>query len=181
MAGYKILCQVAGPKTDLTVRSLTVKSWGACAAGKTLFTLSAKVKNIGPADFNSSVRIVATDADSPGWFNIGVVSGPIAADGGEATVDIPVAYPSQPNQTDLLNHLMSVATHVFNAKVDDLEVLDEVSETNNVSPPLDVAIKAYCTTVKMPPAHPYKKTVPIRKPDSPPVEKPLAPLQPQAR
>jgi hypothetical protein len=65
-----ILCRVAGPKTDLTVPSLSFNSWGACAAGGTLFTLKARIRNIGPATYplaDQNARVIARDSDNSSW------------------------------------------------------------------------------------------------------------------
>jgi hypothetical protein len=183
LAAATLQCQAAVPKTDLTVPSLAIKSWGKCAAGSTLFTLKATIRNIGSAAYplaGQQARIVVRDTDNPGWLEFAPLPAAIPASGGEVTVEIPVRYPSD---AGLANHLATVATHQFTAEVDDLTDVDEALETNNVSPPVSAGVKVFCSGAlkrRPPPAMIPKKTqIPPPGPD--PHERPSLPADTIAR
>lgn len=168
-----ITCQLAGPKTDLTIPSLTFRAWGTCISGETLFTLNARIRNIGPAAYplaNQHARLIARDSDNASWFGIAEIPGMIPANGGEVTVEIPVRYPGG---AALVDHLSAAASHQFRAEVDDLMDVDEALETNNLSSPVSVAVKAYCTAPlkRRPPPLLVPRKIPIPKPDPGPLEK----------
>jgi hypothetical protein len=154
VVGVDIHCTLPGTqKTDLTITGFAFKSKGECAAGKTAFTLTATVKNAGTVVYpyqGQTARIIARDTSATYWFGTGSL--PAIPAGGTVVVDIPVGYPTKPEDF--------MSAQPFQAQVDDKNVVDELNENNNLSAgTVSVNLKEICA--KIPPL--YKKKVPVKK------------------
>ncbi len=123
----------ATPKPDLVITAFGLKSWGACAPGKAVFTFSVTVKNQGNASWSGSVEppVVVKDMH-PGVLDAwgtGVGIAPPLKPGESKTILVPISYYSGNPK-----HMTANAPHPFQAVVNSNHIVDESDFTNNAGP-----------------------------------------------
>ncbi len=106
----------AGPKPDVVITQFGLKSWGACAPGKTVFTFVVTVKNQGAVSWSEGIQPVLVVEDLHpgvlGAWGVGIGINPPLAPGKSTTimVDMPY-YKANPK------HMTDDAPHPFQAFV----------------------------------------------------------------